>query len=82
MGKDAWRLTSNRGPLSRMAKLSISERLRREVEKCGETRYRIAQETGIAQASLYRFLSHERGLSMDAIDRLAAYFNLELRKKD
>ena len=40
--------------------------------------YQIAQETGVHQATLSRFMSGERGLSQEAIDALAEFFDLEL----
>jgi len=58
--------------------MRVSERIREAVEAAEVTRYRIAQETGIEESALSRFLSGERGLSMEAIDTLAEYFGLEL----
>jgi transcriptional regulator with XRE-family HTH domain len=51
----------------------VSEQIKKEIQMCGVTRYRISQETGIDEAALSRFMSGERGLSMAAIDRLAEY---------
>lgn len=59
----------------------MSEQLRRAVETCGETRYRIAQETGIPESTLSRFVASGRGLSMGNTDRLCAYLGLELKAK-
>jgi transcriptional regulator with XRE-family HTH domain len=42
------------------------------------TRYRIARETGIEQSALSRFVSRKRGLSREAIDALAEFFDVEL----
>ena len=57
---------------------SVSSRIREAIEKAEVTRYRIAQETGIQQSALSRFVSGERGLSQEAIDALAEFFGLEL----
>jgi transcriptional regulator with XRE-family HTH domain len=60
---------------------TVSERIREAVEAADATRYQIAQETGIEQSALSRFVSRERGLSMEALDALAEYFGLELVKR-
>ena len=57
---------------------SVSEVLRKAIEDSDDTRYRIAQETGISEPTLSRFMSRKRGLSMEAIDALATYLGLEL----
>lgn len=61
--------------------MNVSEQLRRAVETCGETRYRIAQQTGINESTLSRFVASGRGLSMDNCDLLCAYLGLELKIK-
>lgn len=48
------------------------------IETSNKTRYRIAKETGISQAQLSRVMSGERGLSIDALERLADYLELEI----
>ena len=59
----------------------MSERLKDAIETSGVTRYRISQETGIEESALSRFMSGKRGLSMEAIDRLLEYLNLEVVEK-
>jgi len=63
---------------------TVSERIREAIEGADVSRYRIAKETGIEESTLSRFLSGERGLSMEALDTLAMYFGLELvpRRKE
>ena len=56
----------------------MSERLKDAIANCGVTRYRIAQDTGIEESALSRFVSGERGLSMEALDRLLEYLGLEV----
>lgn len=55
-----------------------SEVIRAAILDSDATRYRICQETGIEQSAMSRFMSGERGLSMEALDTLAEYFKLEL----
>jgi len=57
---------------------SVSATLRKTIETSSETRYRIAIETGVSEAALSRFVSGKRGLSLDALDKLAAHLGLAL----
>jgi plasmid maintenance system antidote protein VapI len=41
----------------------------------------LAQQTGVARASLIRFVRAETSLHLDVADKLAAYFGLELVKR-
>ncbi len=56
----------------------LEEAIRKAIERSGQTQYRIAKETGIAQSALSRLLSGERGLKADAIERIADYLGLEI----
>lgn len=40
----------------------------------------IATATGVERASIYRFVRGSQSLRLDAADKLAGYFNLEVRK--
>ena len=59
----------------------VSDQLRVAIDSCGVTRYRIAQETGIAEATLSKFMAGKSGLSMKALDRLGEYIDLEVTLK-
>ena len=54
-----------------------SDALRAAVKNSGETRYRIAQETGMTESGLSRFV-RGGGLNLASLDRLAGYLGLEL----
>ena len=56
----------------------FSDQIRRAIGDSGETRYRIAQETGLNEAALGKFFHGERGLSLDSLDKLADYLGLEV----
>ncbi len=56
----------------------LSDQIRRAVDDCGRTRYRISMETGISQSTLSRFMSGERGLPTDTLDKLADYLDLNI----
>lgn len=61
----------------------LMTQLREAIEASGVTRYRIAQDTGIAQSQLSRLMTGEQGLSVPAAERLAEYlgYTVELRPK-
>ena len=57
---------------------TFSDELRRAVDDCGRSRYRICRELGIAESTLSRFMSGERGLTMKCLDRLAELLDLHV----
>jgi transcriptional regulator with XRE-family HTH domain len=58
--------------------LKLSDQIRVAVESSGVSAYRISADTGIDKAALSRFLSGERGLSLDSLDLLAGYFGMSI----
>jgi transcriptional regulator with XRE-family HTH domain len=62
-----------------MAAKAISEQLREAIERSGKSRYRIAQDTGISQAILSRFVNTKCGLSLAYVDVLCEYLGLQLK---
>ena len=56
----------------------FTDQLREALEKSEVTRYRIAADTKIDQASLSRFMSGITGLTTENIDKLCEYLNLRL----
>ena len=56
----------------------LSDQLRKIIDECGVTRYRIAQDTGIDESALAKFYNGKRGLSTDALDRLGEYLGLRI----
>ena len=61
--------------------MKITDRIRRLIETSDQSRYAISKATGIDQATLSRFVKGERGLSMEALDKLAEFFGWQLQKK-
>src|SRR5262249_10363826 len=63
----------------------ISDLLRRTIARAvegGKTNYlALERETGVARASIMRFVRGTQSLHLGVADRLAAHFGLELRKK-
>lgn len=62
-------------------KLTVSETLRKAIMESGLTHYRIGKQTGIAPPVLDRFVSGERSLRLDTVDKIAEALRLELTKQ-
>lgn len=60
---------------------TITEQLKSAIAESGKTRYRIAQESGLSEAALSRFVNGERGLTTASLDALADVLGLELVKR-
>ncbi len=56
----------------------LTAQLRWYLRHAEEVPVDIARATGIHSSTLYRFLSQERGLSDDALDKLARHLKLRL----
>jgi plasmid maintenance system antidote protein VapI len=57
---------------------TFSDELRRAVDDCGLSRYCVCRELGIAESTLSRFMSGERGLTTKCLDRLADLLDLHV----
>jgi cyanate lyase len=63
----------------------LTDQLREAIDDSGMTRYRIAQQTGISEATLSKFYLGQRGLSMEAMNALGECLELTIilgRKPD
>lgn len=58
---------------------TMTEAIRKAIAESGLPTLTIAKETGVARASLVRFIQGQRSLRLDCADKLAIYFGLELR---
>ncbi len=59
---------------------TIVEQLRSAIVKSGETEYAIAKGSGVSQSVVNRFVSGERGISLDTAAKLCEYLKLQLRR--
>jgi plasmid maintenance system antidote protein VapI len=59
----------------------ISDLLRRTIAESGVSYNALQKGTGVTRASIMRFVRGDQSLRLDMADRLAGYFDLELRKK-
>lgn len=60
---------------------TVTDTLRRAVERCGQTRYAISKATGVPASVLSRFVASGRGLRSENLDRLCAHLGLVLTAK-
>jgi transcriptional regulator with XRE-family HTH domain len=56
----------------------ILDAIREEMDASGKTRYRIWKDTGISESQLSKLMRGKRGLSIEALERLAEYLDLEV----
>lgn len=58
--------------------MQLSDQVREAIRTCGVSRYRIWKETGVAQETLSRFMTGKGGLSIEALDKVAAFVGLQV----
>jgi hypothetical protein len=58
-----------------------SAALRAAIQTSGQSMYRLAKDSGLSYATVWRFVAGERSLSQDASDRLCTHLGLVLVKK-
>ena len=61
-------------------KATVSETVRDAIKKSGVSIYQLSEESDIAYAVLWRFLSGERQLTTGTLDRLCEYLGYKLVK--
>jgi transcriptional regulator with XRE-family HTH domain len=59
-------------------RLLLTDQIRKAIADSGETQYRICQNTGLDKTAIFRFMSGERGLSMEALNTLGDYLELSI----
>jgi len=65
-------------PNMKAKRVRLSDQVRRAVDACGASRYRISKATGLSQSQLSRFMAGHIGLSMHALDVLADVLGLDV----
>ncbi len=56
----------------------ILDDIRKAIEASGKSRYRISKDTGISEGQLCELMAGTKGLSIEALERLADYLGLEV----
>lgn len=64
--------------MSKSKRTKLTDQIRQAIDDFGQTRYRIAQETGIDESALAKFYNGTRGLSLHNLDRLCEYLGLRI----
>ena len=60
--------------------MSLSEQLREAIRSYGSV-YAVARDSGVSQSALQRFVTEERDVYLETADRLAEFFDLELKPR-
>jgi DNA transposition AAA+ family ATPase len=59
-------------------KHSLTDQIRKVIDTGDKSRYQIAKETGIDEATLSRFIHGKGGLSMEGLDAIGKYLGLHI----
>ena len=70
------------GNMAKRRSTPMSDQLRKAITKAEYSRYRLSKETGIDQSVLSKFVRGERGISLEAIDKLGEFLNLQIVNKN
>jgi plasmid maintenance system antidote protein VapI len=60
---------------------TVVEQLRKEIADSGQTEYAIAKGSGVSQSIVNRFVSGERGISLETAAKLCAHLDLDLKSR-
>ena len=66
--------------VGRKSNMTLTDQLIQTIEQSGLTQYRIAKDTGVSCPIVQRFVSRERGITLETADKLAEYFGMRLTK--
>ena len=64
--------------MGRKRTILLTDQLRQAIDDSGLTRYQIAKATGIDESALAKFYNGHRGLSMDALNALGEFLQLNI----
>jgi len=67
--------------MSKQPRPPVSDLLRRTIVESGAPYLELQRKTGVVRTSIMRFVEGRQYLRLDAVDRLAEYFGLELVKR-
>jgi transcriptional regulator with XRE-family HTH domain len=63
----------------RQSSQPLTDALKREIRASNKNYLQLERETGVLRQSLMKFMHGETSLRLDIADKLAVYFELELR---
>jgi len=61
--------------------MSLTQQLKKAIRQSRLSRYVISKRTGIEQSALSRFMSGERGLTLESAEAICELLKLELCRK-
>lgn len=61
--------------------MTFTDIIKKAIQKSDMTSYRIAEESGLSRSALSRFLSGERSLNLESVERLCVVLDLALVEK-
>lgn len=64
--------------MTKKRRKQLTDQIRQAIENCGVSRYEIAKCTGIDESALAKFFNGHRGLSMEALNALGEFLELEI----
>ncbi len=64
--------------MTKRKRKQLTDQLRQAIEECGVSRYEIAKQTGIDESALAKFFNGHRGLSMEGLNALGEFLELEI----
>jgi DNA-binding Xre family transcriptional regulator len=56
----------------------ILDKIRKEIRESETSRYRISKEIGISEAQLSRLMAGKSGLSIDSLEKICDFLNIEI----
>ena len=59
--------------------MSISDQLREAIRNYGSM-YAVSRDSGVSESSLHRFMTHQRDLYLETVDRLCELFEMHLTR--
>ena len=67
--------------MTRKARQSVVDQLRKAIEDSGESQIAIAEATGVNQGNLSKFMRGERSLSLETFAALCEYLKVDLARR-
>jgi transcriptional regulator with XRE-family HTH domain len=64
--------------MTKKKRKQLTDQIRQAVESCGLSRYEIAKQTGLDESALAKFVNGRRGFSMESLNVLAEFLELEI----
>ncbi len=67
--------------MPKIARLTLEKTIKKALNNIGKSVNSLAKESGVSQPILQRFLSGQRGLTLETAEKLCVFLDLELKPK-